>query len=340
MNKAQGLFNQISSDLMIRRYSCESESTYFSRLIYSAIGCWILCCTGDKNIEEDDSRYGVSKNYINRRCSEILNDFLEICPQAQNWFFAEDIVDCSGVIKYIRDIYEYLGYLVSAGPDTSLILPKCRKVIIEDGLVLHRGTAKVSKMIGLGVYEFSRKTEKEDITRLFDMFFIPTQKADRYVQDYIKKAKWGTGGVSEGTQFFEYESKLLLSKSWTDTCPRDILTIYRSNFVDYGLVKSIEGQLYTSQFPRYIVDEHEVRRFMYGFKGINKVNVKAKLNRFSDVAVLKLYSKLPGREMTLLRILSWPVNDIKDVYNYYIPLEVINVVKKILENLCIDVEEI
>lgn len=323
---------------MINKYFCESESAYLSRLIYSAIGSWILCCAGDRNAMEDESKYGVSKNYILTRCSEILNDFFEICPQAQAWFLAEDIADGSGVIKYIRDIYESLGYLVSAGPNTSLILPKYHEVIIEDGLVLLRGTAKLSKMIGLGIYEFSKR-EKENISCLFNMFLIPTQKADKYVLDHFKKAKWTIcGGVSEGTQFFDYSSRFSLSKSWIDICNRNIRTIYKNNFVDFGLVKSIQGQLYTSQFPKHIFEEHEVRRFMYGLKGINEVSMKAKLNELKDVAVLKLYSALPLKERFLLRLLAWPVNSIKDEYNYYVPLEVINVVKMILENLCIDVE--
>ncbi|HHY81643.1 MAG TPA: hypothetical protein GX505_03060 [Clostridiales bacterium] len=340
MNMVQEFFNQLSLDLAIRRYSCESESSYYSRLIYSAIGCWILYCTGDKNIEEDISRYGVSKNYINRRCSKILNNFLEIYPQAQDWFFTDNIADYTDVIRYIREIYEFLGYLVSAGLDSSLILPICRKVIVEDGLALYRGVSKVSPMIGLGTYKYMKEVRKEDIALLFDMFLVPNKRADKFVQDYIKKIKWGAGGVSENTQFFEYKSKNSLSESWINTWTQDTITIYKNSLLDYGLVKFEEGQLYTSKFPDHIVNEKEVRRFMYGLKGNNGSNMKAKLKMHSDVAVLRLFSKLPEREMMLLRVLSWPVNFIEDVYNYYIPLEVINVIKKILGNLCIEVEEV
>ncbi len=339
MNGVQGFFDQISLDLEIRRYSYESERSYFSRLIYSAIGCWILYCTGDKNIEEDNSRYGVSKNYINRRCSRILNDYLEIYPQARDWFFTENIADCSDVIRYIREIYEFLGYLVSAELDSSLMLPMCRKFAIEDGLALYRGISRASQMIGLGIYKSSKEVRRDNIALLFDMFLIPDKRADEYVQDYIKKAKWGLDGISENTQFFEYKSKNPLSRSWIDTWTQDAITICKNSYVDYIMVRFTEGQIYTSQFPEHIVNEKEIRRFMYGLKGSNGANMRAELKRYSDVAVMRLFSKLPEREMMLLRLLSWPVNCIEDMFNYYVPLEVMNVIKKILENLCIEVEE-
>lgn len=340
MHRIQEFFNQISLDLNIKRFSCEPENSYFSRLIYSAIGCWVLYCTGDKNIEEDTSRYGVSKNYINRRCSKILNDFLEIYPQAKDWFFAGNITDCPDVIKFIRGIYEYLGYLIPAESDLSLILPKYREVVIEDGLVLYRGISKVSQMIGLGTYESAKEARKEDVAHLFELFLIPNKRADEFVQEYLRKTRWAVGIVSEDTQFFDYKSKKHLSGSWTDKWTQNTISIYKSSYVNYGFVKFEEGQFYSSQFPDYIISENEVRRFMYGFKYINGVNMKAKLKKFSDVAVLKLYSGLPKKEMALLRILSWPVKNMQEMYNYYIPLEVINVIKSILENLCIEVEEI
>ena len=340
MSRIQELFNLISLDLNIRRYSCEPENLYFSRLIYSAIGCWVLYCIGDKNVEEDKSRYGVSKNYINRRCSKILNDFLEIYPKAKDWFFTNDITDCSDVIKFIRGIYEYLGYLVPADSDSSLTLPKLRNVVIEDGLVFYRGISKVSKMIGLGTYEFINEAKKENVEHLFEMFLIPNKRADIFVQDYLRKAKWTTGNVSEDIKFFDYKSKNSLSGSWTDKWTEDTITIYKNGYIDYGLVKFVAGKCYSSQFPDYIVSEKEVRRFMYGFKYINEVYMKARLKRFSDVAVLRLFSRLPKRETALLRVLSWPVNNMQDMYYYYIPIELINVIKSILENLCIKVEEI
>jgi hypothetical protein len=150
MGGVHKLFNKVADDLRITKFSFESESQYYSRLIYSAIGNWILHCVNDKSITESDEQFGVSKSYLLRRCASILNDLLEMCPQAKSWFFSEEIDDCSGVVKYIRDIYEFTGYLVSGGHNTSLVLPKYCNVAIEDHLVLIRGIAKVGKMNGLG----------------------------------------------------------------------------------------------------------------------------------------------------------------------------------------------
>ena len=219
-------------------------------------------------------------------------------------------------------------------------MPKLRNVVIEDGLVFYRGISKVSKMIGLGTYEFINEAKKENVEHLFEMFLIPNKRADIFVQDYLRKAKWTTGNVSEDIKFFDYKSKNSLSGSWTDKWTEDTITIYKNGYIDYGLVKFVAGKCYSSQFPDYIVSEKEVRRFMYGFKYINEVYMKARLKRFSDVAVLRLFSRLPKRETALLRVLSWPVNNMQDMYYYYIPIELINVIKSILENLCIKVEEI
>ncbi len=336
MNNAQEVFSRISLDLDIVKYSCESEISYFTRLIYSAVGCWVLYCTGDKSVTEDTSIHGVSKSYINRRCSKILNDFLEICPQAKNWFFTGNITDCPDVIRYIREIYEYMGYLVSAGLDLSLTLPKYKKVAIEDGLVLYRGNAKVSRMIGLGTYEPVKEAKKEDTADLFDMFLIPRKRADIFLHDYLNKVNWAADSILECTQFYDYAN----ADNWVDRWAQDKITIYKRGYADYGFAKLSNGQFHFCQFPDYIIREKEYRRFILGLKRIKGTNAKARLRKYPDMAVLTLNSRLPKKELVLLRLLSWPVKNIQDMYNYYVPTEVINMIKSILENLCIEVEEI
>lgn len=338
MTKGLEVLRDISADLKINQYLNEPDNLYFSRLIYSAMGSWILYNVQDKNNIENESICGASKNYITRRCSEVLESFFEIFPQVQEWFLVDNIVDCSSVIKYIKDIYEFSGFLVSAGTDTSLTLPECRSVILEDNLALVRGSANASKMIGIGTYKTPTK-QKDDLEVLFKMFLIPNKNAEEFVRDYIKRAKWSLSyKVMDGTQFFDFTARKSFSQSWKDTYIHEGITIYKSNFVDYGLVKSVNEKLHSSQFLQYIIETKEVRRFMYGLKGMNKYNSTAKIFRFKDVATLRLYSALPMKERVLFRMLTWPQKSIKDENNFYVPLELINIVKMLLENLCIDVE--
>jgi len=345
LNRAQEVLTAIAADLQINQFAGEPEPTYTARLIYSALGMWMLHCPKDSSILEDERataefKLGVSKNYILNRCSEILGDLLEIFPHANSWFNIQQKEDCSAVVRSIRNIYEAGGYLIPGGTEVSLTLAQSCGVLLENGLALVRGPARISKMIGLGLFE--RMTgEKEDIHNLYRMFLIPFPKADEYVREYMQKTPGGKGiRPVEGSQFFNPKSPLSLSKSWIESCPKDTPTLYKKGFREYGLIQYCQEEFTSWQLPEHLVKEHEVRRFLYGIKGMSKNKARARLHLFRDVAFLRLYNALPRKESILLKLLAWPAISASDESHYYVPLEVLSVVQEILNHLCIELEEI
>lgn len=172
------------------------------------------------------------------------------------------------------------------------------------------------------------------------MFLIPFPHADEYVAEYIQKTS-GAKGIrpAEGCQFFHPHSLLPLSNSWGDVCPRDIPTLYKKGFKDYGLIVYRQGEYTIWPLPEHLIKEHEVRRFLYGIKGISKNKAKARLHRFRDGAFLQLYNALPRKENALLKLLAWPAAGVSDENHYYVPLEVLRIVQEIFNHLCIELEE-
>ena len=82
-SELKNLYNSISSDIGLTMYSKEDEISFHSRLIYSAIGIWMLTAFKDKNAKEDDN---ISKSHVTIVTSDVLNSFLALDPIQRAYF--------------------------------------------------------------------------------------------------------------------------------------------------------------------------------------------------------------------------------------------------------------
>ena len=75
----------MASDMNITKYKTESESQYCTRILYSAVACWIKTAATDKVLGSDENS-GVSRRHIIDRCVPILNELLLRHPLSKQWF--------------------------------------------------------------------------------------------------------------------------------------------------------------------------------------------------------------------------------------------------------------
>ena len=76
MSYKNELLYQMAENLNIDKFACEDDSGHINRILYSAIVNWIVTSANDVVFEENYNRKGVSKSYITRRISNVVEEYL------------------------------------------------------------------------------------------------------------------------------------------------------------------------------------------------------------------------------------------------------------------------
>ncbi|HEY9059693.1 MAG TPA: hypothetical protein VIO64_04195 [Pseudobacteroides sp.] len=336
------IINQMAKDMSIIRYSFEDDTSYATRVIYSALSEWIKVAILDRDVNDEELYTdGVSKIHVTQKCEKILEAMLAICPEAKNWFYPTKKWEYP--IREIRKRLEYAGYIVS-GINNSIQLSSPKYASVYDGFYLYRGDSFYlrSMVSGLGTY-IHKQPEfgcQSDIKR---MFFIPDKNAVDTVRDFensISRSYEKSLNETKSREYFNFTSYKSFSESWDQAFYQEgKITVYRNGIFDYGLAKFRNRQVYIYQFPKAIISTNDVRRFMYGIKGMYNMECKALIRRHGDAIKMKIFSALPLREQSLLHMMAWPSRDISDITKYIIPVEFTQIIQNTLNNLNIKILE-
>lgn len=77
------LLQAIATDLNLKQYQNETATAFSSRVLYSAMSCWIKTACLDNSISGE---IGVSRRHILSRCTPVLSEFLKRMPECVSWF--------------------------------------------------------------------------------------------------------------------------------------------------------------------------------------------------------------------------------------------------------------
>lgn len=347
MTYVEELFAQMSNSLNISKLTSETEDNFKNRVLYSAIANWIYVTTSDVSFEENYNKHGISKSYITRRVSRILEEYLELFP---TFHFYLGALSASEVISKIRIEMERAGFLTSTGFDEYIEIASSKSLKINEVLYLIRGSVHSEKTtaVGLGVYHDSSKLNN---VSLGEMFYTPQISAANWTKEYIRQLNWKYSSKhSEQIEYFDPCLKDTFSRCWGDQFPENVeVTIYKRHDWDYGFARKIESNITRVQIHDYLIGtestktdilfDNDVYRFMYGLKAIHHNKVYARLEAMGDSMRLKLYNALPSIEQVALQFMGWKQKDVGDNYHYLIPLDLVTTVKELLGNLNITIEE-
>ncbi|WP_142414226.1 hypothetical protein [Hathewaya massiliensis] len=338
------LLKYINKDLRIRRYKEEEIIQYIARIVYSALGIWIRISALDEDIFENNPEFsGVSKIHIINRCSIFLDNIIEIYPEIEKWFKPYDSEE--NPIITIRDRLYKGGELVDVGFNTNLALPTYKECVVNDGISIIRGLNVGNIKISTGLAQLKKATEENtrDIEKIFKFYGLKSKSAKEEVMSYVKNIKWNKIDYYSAEIFNKY-SKECFSSCWNSEYKLESgeITLYRHEFYDFGFIKKLDDNIYISQISKYLIDQFEVRRFMYGLKNDvnNSANATYKMEYEKGIVRLNLYNKLPEKEEGILLLLGWPMKDINDKLNLIFHISIWPVVEVILKNLNIDLQEV
>lgn len=345
-SKNHDILKTIIKDLKIKRLGDESRTQYFSRVIYSALSMWIRFSTLDRDIlGQASDKVGISKIHILNRYKVFLDNMLELYPEIQEWFYPPHEEDNENPGAIIRNRLYGGGELVDVGFNTDLALPVYQESRINKKVAVVRGLNGGEFHTAAGLAQVKSMEQKQDVNieEIFAFYGLENKTAKECLKEYLRSIKWDK---KEG---ISYELFNKYSTSPFSGCydseykiKEDEITLYRTNIFDFGFVKKFNGCIYTSSISSYLVDQFEVRRFMYGLKSEAGNAPSAQYKKFEEerLVELNLFNDLPLKEQSVLLLLSWPKKHINDRFNLIFHRSVWTFVEAVLKNLNITLQEV
>lgn len=334
----------MAEDMEIIPFLGEDLKSTKSRITYSAIGEWIKASAYDTDFKEDSkestSKVGATKNHITRKCKKILDAYLSLYPDLNYWYYPASIDEKFNPVIEIRNRLISSGVLLS-GLENSLQFPQEKCAQVADDFYLYRGDTfhRKSQVVGLGSYIC--KPYQVPVYSIEDMYLIPYISAKDYVIRYVQKVSnrfIKSENTPETRKFFNYNSCSSFYISWDSSYPEGgKLTVYKDSELDYGLAKIDSGELYTLAFPKAIIENNDVRRFMYGIRKIEQNPATATIKIIGSMILITLPSYLPAFEQNLFYMMAWPKKNIMDRTEYISKKILLPAIEKLLLTLDISV---
>lgn len=338
------ILKRIIEDLQIARYSKEPLNQYFGRVVYSALSMWIRTATLDEDIfEQNTNKIGVSKVHIINSCKPFIDNMIGMYPEIYEWFYP-DRDEIKLPIAKIRDRLQDAGELVSVGFNTDIALPKYQRCNVDFNHIVIRGMDKdrLHRMSGLAQIGQLNNQCDEHQDGLFEFYGFNNKSAKDVTKEYIKNIKWGHTQKNT-TEIFDKYSKEVFSKCWDKNfnLEENDISIYKNGIIDYGFIKKVDESFFIAHINKDLIEECEVRRFMYGLKSTVNNAVIATYKRYEEKGLveLKLYNKIPNQEKNILFLLGWPAKNINDELNWIFAIQFWSFIEKVLKNLNITLQE-
>lgn len=297
------LYKQISNDLSITKLSFETEETFHDRLVYSAIGFWILNIFKDRYTSDDVS---VSKMHVTLSACDVLNSYIKIDSNLSNYF-----TDINRFVSTAENTYLNLGYVNSGKYTFKNMTSKQRVRLSNNQSLLIRDYAYKNQIVGFGIIK-----PKQDADILIDDFFSIKLDAKQYFINLIKNLKFDYYENKQG----KYEIYNVKKNRWEFYSDKLVTeNEYAISKVDDGLAYAIFKKTSDGLFIAYLPDIYsksnidsnyynEIWRVILGCCAYNDSFAKVLVKKYSDAYVYTFKGYiLPENEMSFIRAISWPV---------------------------------
>lgn len=341
------LIETIGKDLKIIKYNDESDESYESRLIYSALAIW--CLTLGKKITEDNE--GISKKAITRQISSILEKYIEIIPKIKDFFYKTDSKDNKFDINekrndcaiFIRKIYEETGYFLNSETGFDILNTGGEMIPLSEDMFIYLGIPKEPfAMNGLGVTTFENRSNNIEI-KAEDFLIRDDLTPEKFLQVNYYEDNFNSRNIElDDLEFFNPRSKYNNYKAWNKNFiePLD-MTIARN--IKSGryykvLTKTNGGKIFLSPVENYFNEDQmsglEYNRLYLALKKYYQNPAIAEILRIDyEYSELKLSDEIPNREYYYLLLNGWPKNFYKNKYEFIIRNYSKNSCVKVLKNI-------
>lgn len=328
------LIKQLSTDLKISFFKYESEESFYSRLIYSALSDWMKMCILDRTNEKHvDCK---SKSYIRIRCEEILQDFLRIFPECRDYFYKNSDNNENHPINVLRNkmivnmelIYKSGNIYLPKGIIQS-INPNYSRILGIDGM----------RKKSHGITKLVNNIEEKAIEK------IPFDDCDDFYKVLFKNIKWEPFNDYSIIEVLDPNSTISPYKSWKDVYVMDEYEVYLSKIEinptqkEYFWIKKDNNSILISKINEYYVLHQEIRRFILWQRKKHNCPIALKYQTDGNYTAITFFAQIPLREQNILDTYGWPKDYIQNKFGYIFSNDIWAEIKNMLVDLNFELEE-
>lgn len=334
------IFAAMRRDLKVRRYPGEEMDFYYARLLYSGMAFWLKTATLDKDILQIEEEAGASKSHVLLRCERVLNEFLEMYPFLQKWYYTDS--KSENPVDIMRHRMLQAGELMEIGFKTNITIPAYQEYGLTKDISITRGLKQdFRRGISSGLAWLTMNRTSSIYSIEDKIFKLPNTDALNYLERFVNEVSWEKRIGTENIELFDASIKKSLSNGWRNdfNLKEGEVTVARRNIryndYEYYLIKKANNQEYLHSIDEYLKSQNEVRRLLYGLRMKANNPIKAKVKNYEDEGIIELhlYSKLPQKEENVLLQLGWPQKNINDTNNLIFIEETWGCISEVLKNL-------
>jgi len=331
----------MATDLNVCQFASESRPQFMSRLLYSALACWIKTAALDRSVsfcaDSNQGTQGVSRRHILDRCSRVLEEMLQRFPTSRPWF--ETAPGSETAIQLLRSQLIRHGDLLNMGFQTNLILAPESVIPLSPDLECGKGYLLNPSFFYSGIAMLRERTTEcyfEESTRMCSR---------EWLRNYINSAWWKPVDRLEDVEYFNPFRKVKSNyKCWQPVPPAPVegivLAKHSTNQLptEYLLIKPGES-LKLHRIDSFLRETGEYRRFQFALRRAIGNDLIADAKIYGDHIHLKLSFHLPGQENRLLESFAWPCSSISDKLEWDMVPSIWPYIQIYLEKLWIVVRE-
>lgn len=334
------LLSKMETDMRLFRFYDEPEAKYIARVIYSGMAMWMKAIALDGMNEIDKQPSSISKNHHTTRADCILKQFLAFAPDAIDWFYDDNSLD-----KPLFPIHLLQERLLRSGEIdelgfTNRIMPVLpTKVAITDTLArckgLHNGIHAQYNGITSVIEEKLDAASKNTFVETLD-----------FAEKFLHSANLTPDTQSREKEYFDpYVKTDTFYQSWEQKIPEcnPYLSRVETSFQQYHyFVESNENGITKScRIDDYMVASGNLLRLLLVFRSRVFNPISVTITHYPHYFKLKRYVKsFPYPEEATLQAIGWPINSISDNLNYCYHSYMLPVIKSILGNLLMNINEV
>ena len=341
MIKAQDLeklYATIANDLKIENFGNEPIINFHNRIIYSAIGKWVMQLFADRDFEEVDINQ-VSKSHVTISALDVLSSYKKI-DDTLAYFFTDD----KKFINDIEDIYITLGYINSGNYAFKYPIYRNRVAFSKKTLVIDLDTS-AKKMRGLGLW--GKYDESNDMP--VEEFLLNTTDAKASFKNLASKLSFSEFNPNLGKiEVYNIEKNRWDYFSEKSTSNYEYYVLKVDDGLDYQIMRRVEDSYYSSPVPTIYTKKsnddifvHEIWRIILGICSYNNNPAKCTISKYGDYGIKLSFGGyiLPFFEYSLLKCMAWPLDDANGINNFVTSASMKESIIKVLKHLSIDVVE-
>lgn len=332
------MYKTIAEDLKIENFGSEPITDFHNRIIYSAIGRWVMQLFADRDFEEENFNQ-VSKSHVTISALDVLASYKKVDSDLLSYF-----TDDKKLINDIENIYVTLGYINSDNFTFKYPIYKNRVSFYKKTLVIDLDS-NAKKMRGLGLWG----KHDESIDMPIDEFLLNNSDSLIAFKNLSAKLSYSDFNSNIGKiELYDIDKNRwdYFSEKGTSNYKYYILKI--DDGLDYQILRKIDGDYYSASVPAIYTKKsndkifvHEIWRLILGLCSYNGKPVSCTISNYGEHGIKFSFGGfiLPFFEYALIKCMAWPLDNSNGINSFVTSASMKNSLIKILTHLSINIEE-